>query len=66
MSQRFTVELERIDVLRTSLEVVAKDMPAATAQAARVASTNPRVWDVDRGMTIIKKVTAHPNKWGPP
>jgi type II secretory pathway component PulJ len=64
MTQRFTVELERIDVLRTTLEVMAADIAQATIRAQRVEQDNPKVWNVDRGAALVCKITAHANKRG--
>ena len=64
MTQRFTVEMERMDILRTTIEVVARDIAHATTQAQRTARTNPNIWVVDRGPLLVKKITAHANRRG--
>ena len=61
MSQRFTVELERIPVMRATITVTATDISDARDQAIFSADAYG-LWSVERSDAHVVKITAHANE----
>jgi hypothetical protein len=59
LRQRYTIALERIDVLRVTLEVTADNVAQAHRDAVAAAKANPALWKLDQGAPLLRKLTAH-------
>ena len=60
MTQRYTVELERINVYCATVEVLAGDIGEARALALARAKASPReTWEVNVGAPRVTRIIAH-------
>ena len=60
MTQRYTVELERLNVYCATIEVLAGDIGEAQALAlAKAKASSRETWEVNVGAPRVTRVTAH-------